>query len=69
MATLDETVAERIRDRRNALGMTQAELADAMGTSQPYICDIEHGRKSPSVSTIERIALALRVSPHFFFKS
>ena len=65
--TLCVTVAERIRKRRIAIGMSQTDLAEAMGISQPYICDIERGRRSLTVATIERIATALGVTPKFFF--
>jgi transcriptional regulator with XRE-family HTH domain len=36
-------------------GLTQEELADKMGTSQPTIARLESGHK-PSLKTLERVA-------------
>ena len=41
---------------RAAAGMTQRELADAAGTSQPTVAAYESGTKSPTWRTVERIA-------------
>ena len=41
---------------RRATGVTQAELAEAAGTSQPTIAAYETGRKSPTLSTVGRLA-------------
>ena len=40
-------------------GMTQAELADKVGTRQPSIARLENGSSLPSLSFLERIAEAL----------
>ena len=40
-------------------GMTQAELADKVGTRQPSIARLENGSSMPSLSYLERIAEAL----------
>jgi len=40
-------------------GMTQAELADKVGTRQPSIARLENGNSMPSLSFLERIAKAL----------
>ncbi len=40
-------------------GMTQAELADKVGTRQPSIARLENGSSLPSLSFLERIADAL----------
>ena len=40
-------------------GMTQAELADKVGTRQPAIARLENGSSLPSLSFLERIANAL----------
>ena len=48
--------------RRNA-GLTQAELALRMGTSQAAVARIESGRGAPKWSTIERYARAVGARP------
>lgn len=48
-----------IRMLRDMTRMTQAELAEAAGTSQPTIAAYEAGRKSPTLRTVERLAGAV----------
>lgn len=40
---------------REAAGMTQSGFAAAIGTSQSYVNDIEHGRKTPSSETLAKL--------------
>ncbi|MBB4064497.1 helix-turn-helix domain-containing protein [Gellertiella hungarica] len=51
----------RIRTYRTYRGMSVSELAAAAGISQPYLSEIENGRKTGSVDVLRRIAAALRV--------
>lgn len=48
---------ELIEARTNA-GLSQAELAQRMGTTQSAIARLESGKAPPSMRTIERIAAA-----------
>ncbi|MEW5826982.1 MAG: helix-turn-helix transcriptional regulator [Candidatus Bipolaricaulota bacterium] len=51
----------RLRELRTAAGMTQQELADALGVSSAYISAIEGGRKpAPPRAVVEQLARALR---------
>jgi putative transcriptional regulator len=50
-----------IRMRRRAARLTQEELAERAGLSRNYICQIEAGRKAPSLSALSTIARALHV--------
>ena len=47
-----------IRARAEA-GVTQAELAERMGTTQSAIARLESGRVSPTVETLQKYARAL----------
>lgn len=51
-------VAALIRDARIAAGLTQQELAERAGTSQPAIARYERGAAVPTLATIERMLLA-----------
>ena len=44
-----------IRNAREAAGLTQAELARAVGTSQPAISRYEQGKNLPSRRAMERV--------------
>lgn len=63
-AAYDEAVEEyaaleaMIKARAGA-GVTQAELAERMGTTQSAIARLEGGRVSPSVATLQKYARAL----------
>ena len=53
----------RIRARREARGLTQAALAEAVGVSSNYLSVLERGHKLPTLDTLVRLAKALQVSP------
>lgn len=61
-ATLDPClVGAAVRDARVAAGLSMGELARRSGVSQPYISQVEHGKFSPSLTTLYRLAGALGV--------
>ena len=53
----------KVRKLRQARGMTQGQLAEKTGVTREYIARLEAGRYDPSLSTIERLAKALKVKP------
>ena len=58
----------RLRQIRKQQGITQEELARAVGITRPYLSDIERGVKTPGGDIIIRIAnyLKLPVEEIFF---
>ena len=56
-------LAETIIAARAAQGLTQAELAVRMKTSQSYIARLESGRVLPSMRTWQRLAAATGTRP------
>jgi HTH-type transcriptional regulator / antitoxin HipB len=59
-ANLAPGIAKLVADRREALGLSQRELAKRAGISHTVISRIEGGEHSPSPKTLERLAEALR---------
>ena len=57
-----------IKERREQLGISQKELAEKVGISQSFLCDIEQGRSKPSIDTAIKIAQVLNVAYIKFFK-
>lgn len=51
--------AADLRERRKQLGLTQSEVAEAAGVSQPLIARIEGGGVDPRLSTLRRIVEVL----------
>jgi transcriptional regulator with XRE-family HTH domain len=51
----------KIKQLRKAKGLTQEALADKADLSLGYIARLEIGRHDPSLSTLIKIAKALRV--------
>lgn len=51
-------LAELVYVTRMGAGLTQTELADAMGTSQSAIAAWESGSRTPGVDALERLAEA-----------
>jgi len=47
---------------RKHRGWTQADLAGAIGVSQPYLAQLENGRREGSVSIYRRLARQLDLS-------
>ncbi len=52
----------RIKELREAGGLTQCKLAECAGISQIYLSYIENGHKIPSGNTLLRIAKALNTT-------
>lgn len=56
-------VSGRLAKRRQHLGLSRAVLAAAAGVTVTAVQHIEDARRVPSVETVERLAVALDVSP------
>lgn len=54
-----------VRHIRDIVGVTQRELAEAAGTSQPTIAAYESGARLPSLRTLIRLASAVGLDLHF----
>jgi ribosome-binding protein aMBF1 (putative translation factor) len=52
-------IADRVAERRKELGLSQAELAHLVDTTQSAIARLESGGRPPRIDTLLRIANAL----------
>ena len=65
---MGEEVFNRIRDFRAQRGLTQDELAQAVGVSRQSIISIERGRYTPSLYLALRFAEFFNCSMNDLFK-
>ncbi|MDR1978838.1 MAG: helix-turn-helix domain-containing protein [Synergistaceae bacterium] len=59
---IGDMIGDRIRKRRNDLGLSGIELANLVGISQPYISAIEREIRQPSLDILLLLARALGTS-------
>jgi transcriptional regulator with XRE-family HTH domain len=55
------TILKRLRLER---GLSQEELADLSGFHRTYVSLLERGLKTPSLTTLQRIAGAFKIPTH-----
>ena len=68
MATIYKNVGERIKKLRRKAGLSQHELALKSRVDLTSISEIESGLRNPSLKTLHKIALALKVPMHELLK-
>lgn len=56
-------LGERIRAMRKEQKLTLRGFGLMVGLSKDYLVDLEHGRKSPSLDTIVKIAGGFNITP------
>jgi transcriptional regulator with XRE-family HTH domain len=66
-ASLDQRIGERIRLRRTELGLTQDQLAAALGVSYQQIQKYENGANRISAARLWQIGRRLEVPVGWFF--
>lgn len=55
-------LAKRVRAERKKLGLSQEDFADKAGFHRTYIGMIERGERNITLSNIEKLSKALRMS-------
>lgn len=66
---LQELVGERIAELRKEKKISQQKFSYEANIERTYLTHIEKGRKNISLSTLEKIMIALEVSPEVFFQT
>jgi transcriptional regulator with XRE-family HTH domain len=56
-------LGERIRERREALGLSQESLAEESGIHWTFLGQVERGRRNLSLHNLLKIAAGLSVDP------
>jgi putative transcriptional regulator len=64
---MPERLANCIKTRRTELGLTQAELAEAVGVTRKTVNTVENGVFTPSATLAIKLATALNVKVEQLF--
>jgi transcriptional regulator with XRE-family HTH domain len=67
-SAIDELVAQRIRERRLMLGLTQEQFGEMIGVSPQQAVKYEYGINSVSAGRLYEIACALHTPIEYFFE-
>lgn len=62
-----DRLANRLKDRRSELGLTQAELAEKVGVTRKTVNTVENGVFTPSAILAIKLAQALGLSVEQLF--
>lgn len=64
---ITEEVGKRIRALRNEMGISQEKLALKAGIDRTYLAGIESGKRNATITSLEKIVIALEISLKDFF--
>ena len=62
-----ERLANRLKERRSELGLTQVELAERVGVTRKTVNTVENGVFTPSATLAIKLAEALQVTVEQMF--
>lgn len=68
MRTTKKLLGERIKELRKSRKLSQDKLSEQIGIDPKHLSRIEVGSSYPSLSTLEKIAIALNVEIKEFFE-
>lgn len=57
-----ERVGDRVRERRQAAGLTQAQLGEQCGLHRTFVGSVERGERNLALLSLRKIATALRTT-------
>ena len=63
---LTKAQRKQLKAAREALGLSQPDVADTAGISQSLVCFVERGDKNPSLETLQAICQASSIRPACF---
>ena len=65
---ITKEVGMRIKELRTRKGFSQEKLALEAELDRTYLAGIEHGRRNPTLKSLEKILRTLEISFEDFFK-
>jgi putative transcriptional regulator len=64
---MPERLANRIKERRSEIGLTQAELAEQVGVTRKTVNTVENGVFTPSATLAIKLSKALGITVEQLF--
>jgi len=58
-----QRIGFRVRERRHAAGLTQAQLAERCGLHRTFVGSVERGERNLAMLSLRVVAKTLRVAP------
>lgn len=68
MKSLEERFGELLKELRSEKGLSQEALATDCDLDRTYISLLERGQRQPTISTLFKIAKALKMTPSSIVK-
>jgi transcriptional regulator with XRE-family HTH domain len=69
MSEIQKTIGLRIRELRNATGLSQEKFALKIEMDRTYLASVESGRRNISIVNLEKIIKGLNITFAEFFES
>ncbi len=63
-----KAIGERIKEKRDSLGISQTDLAEGLGITVPYLERVEKGTKSMSIETLMAISEKLGTTTDYILR-
>ncbi|RWI92134.1 helix-turn-helix transcriptional regulator [Mesorhizobium sp.] len=60
---IQKRLGRNLRRLRKAKGLSQEAFADGVGIHRTYVSDLERGRRNPTVTIVEKLAIFFAVRP------
>lgn len=63
MDDIRRRLARNLRKLRQEKGLSQEAFADLAGIHRTYISDLERGARNPTITVVDKLAVALGTAP------
>src|SRR5574344_400641 len=67
MKDIKKEIGKNIKAYRKLKGLTQEELAEKIGIEPPSMSNLERGKFTPSVETLQKLSDILGIKPYEFY--
>lgn len=65
MENLNKQIGQRIREKREYLGLSREKFSETIGISPQFLAEIEGGKKGMSSSTLYKVCVGLSTSADY----